>query len=431
MGVLAYRADLPAYALELDPAFIASGHDLSPLNLPLESFGGGPRIFRPGDSPFPGGLPGLIADSLPDAWGERMLRQEVPGLQTVLGKLAAIGQRGPGAITFEPVLGPGADRTTTSANLNTLARDADTLRSSPTPLTHDKVNAALIRGGSTLGGAFPKVSAHLPLVDGVIAAKKILVGGSTPPGHTACVLKFARSTDEAEGAVEFAFWLMAKKAGIRLPHACLVDDGERLHFACERFDRYRQADGSMGRRHVHSLSGILHRRASDGAIDYEDFLRLSRRLGGANEAKECFRRAVFNLLAVNRDDHGRNHAFLYQESTQSWTLAPAYDLNPNVANVLIALSWLQSTQIPQQFSALTRLATVGGISAKVAREIFEEVESATLGGWTKSARQAHVPTAMIRYWEKEMLQQTRSLREDFRTTSPKRAKIVATKRAQS
>lgn len=77
LGVLAYRSDEPAFALELDRDFLAAGHDLSPLNLPVESFATGLRLFRPGDTPFDGGLPGLIADSLPDAWGARMLQNEI------------------------------------------------------------------------------------------------------------------------------------------------------------------------------------------------------------------------------------------------------------------------------------------------------------------------------------------------------------------
>src|SRR5205085_396155 len=112
-----------------------------------------------------------------------------------------------------------------------------------------------------------------------IERHEILVGGAPPAGYSPCILKFARSSDEADGAVEFAFWLMARSAGIRLPRACLVYDGERRHFAVERFDRYRRADETIGRRHVHSLSGMMHRKAADGAIDYEDFMRLSRRLG--------------------------------------------------------------------------------------------------------------------------------------------------------
>jgi serine/threonine-protein kinase HipA len=404
------------YAIELDRAFLASGHDLSPLNLPLDSFAMGPRLFQPGDTPFAGGLPGLIADSLPDAWGERMLRHEMPEVQTLLGKLAAIGRRGPGAITFEPVLGAGGEHNPTAIDLAALARDADRLRGTPVPLTREHVNAALAKGGSTLGGAYPKASVHLRLDGDSIERHEILVGGDPPVGFSPCILKFARSSDEAEGAVEFAFWLMAKNAGIRLPRACLVYDGERRHFAVERFDRYRRTDDSLGRRHVHSLSGMMHRKAADGAIDYEDFMRLSRRLGGAQEALECFRRAVFNLLATNRDDHGRNHMFLYEENARTWTLAPAFDLNPSIYNVLIALHWLGSPEIPTQFSSLLRLAEIGGISAKTARTIYDQVETATLGGWRSAATRANVPEPMIGYWEKEMIRQTQPLRDSARST---------------
>jgi serine/threonine-protein kinase HipA len=145
-------------------------------------------------------------------------------------------------------------------------------------------------------------------------------------------------------------------------------------------------------------------------------MRLSRRPGGAQEAVECFRRAVFNLLATNRDDHGRNHIFRYDENARTWTLAPAFDLNPSIYNVLIALHWPGSAQIPTQFASLLRLAEIGGISARKAPEIYGQAEAATLGGWPAAATQAGVPAAMIAYWEKEMIRQTQSLRE-----SPKAA----------
>ena len=412
LGVLAYRPDGPIHALEIDRSFLESGHDLSPLSLPLASFATGLRIFKPGDTPFASGLPGLIADSLPDAWGERMLRHEMPEVQTPLGKLAAIGQRGPGAITFEPVLGAGAEQNPSAVDLATLARDADRLRATPAPLSAEQINAALAKGGSTLGGAYPKTSVHLRLEGEFIERHEILVGGNPPAGYSPCILKFARSSDEAEGAVEFAFWLMAKNAGIRVPRGCLVFDGQRRHFAVERFDRYLRNDGPVGRRHVHTLSGMMHRKAADGAIDYEDFMRLSRRLAGAHEAAECFRRAVFNLLATNRDDHGRNHSFLYDENTMTWSLAPAYDLNPSVFTTLIALHWLGSAQVPIRFTSLLRLAEIGGISAKAAREIYGQVEAATLGGWRTAATKAEVPPAMIEYWQKEMTRQTQPLRDD-------------------
>ena len=170
---------------------------------------------------------------------------------------------------------------------------------------------------------------------------------------------------------------------------------------------------------MHTLAGLLHRRASDGAIDYEDFIRLARTLCGAAEVPECFRRAVFNLLSTNRDDHGRNHAFVYDRQNRSWTLSPAYDLNPNIANVLVRLSWLGSPRIPAQFDEFLRLAEIGGLARRQARAIYEEVESTVLVDWSGFARQAGVPETMITYWAREMAAQTAPLRASAHAT-PKR-----------
>lgn len=412
MGRLTHREDDGAHLLEFDASFLRLGHDLSPVSFPLEQMAQ-PRVLRLGDSPFPGGLPGLIADSLPDAWGERVMRAELPEITTILGKLAAIGRRGPGAITFEPALGPGRDSDASSVELASLAEHAAALAgSTSTPLTTDDVNAALVKGGSSLGGAFPKTTAHLPLTTDVLDKREILIGGPTPAGHVPCILKFSPADSDGGGAVEFAFMKMAKAAGIRVPRTCLVNDGQRRHFAAERFDRTVTSDGTVAKRHVHTLSGLLHRRASDGQLDYSDFMRLSRRLCGHTEAVECLRRAIFNLLAVNRDDHGRNHAFLYDETARGWTLAPAYDLNPNVANVLIGLSWFGSAAIPQKLEELNRLAELAGIRPSMVRMIFGEVENAVMTGWRPIATEYGVPAGIVSAWEKEMLVQTRALRAD-------------------
>lgn len=419
MAVLTYRED-GAHLLEFDAAFQATGHDLSPVNLPVEQQRAA-RVFRAGDSSFVGGLPGLIADSLPDAWGDRVLRAEMPSLQTPVGKLAAIGRRGPGAITFEPAIGSGRDDTTESVNLAKLAAAAADLVATSS-LTTAHVDAALAKGGSSLGGAYPKTSAHLPLAGELLERREILIGGATPPGHVPCILKFSRAGPEGDGAMEFAYWKMAKAAGIRVPRACLVFDGERRHFAVERFDRYIKADGTTGRKHVHTLSGLLHQRASDGQLDYTDFMRLSRRLCGQAEARECFRRAVFNLMALNRDDHGRNHAYLYHELTRTWMLAPAYDLNPSVANVLVGLSWFGSAALPKTLTELMRFAELGGMRRSDVLKIFGEVEEAVLGGWNHLAAECRIPKDIAAEWGSEMKKQTKELRSSVAHARPTRRK---------
>ena len=408
MATLAQAGDPPEYALAFEPAFLETGHDLSPLRLPRESLSDRPTIYRERLSPFPGGLPGLIADSLPDTWGRRMQDLAHPGLTTVLGRLAAVGIRGPGALTFEPALDQAEPAI--QANLAHLAEEAARLLHPSTQLTPDRVDRILAHGGSSLGGAQPKITAYLPEGD-QLDLREILIGGEPPPGFHPHILKFSPLDDEGGGSVEFAFAQMARHAGIRVAPSCLVHDGRRRHFATSRFDRIRKADGTLARRHVHSLSGMLHQEPSQGGIDYDDFIRLARRLTGATGAEECFRRAVFNLLATNRDDHGRNHAFIYHEATREWALSPAYDLNPNVSTVLIGLAWMKSMAIPSSFSQLTRLAESGGITRARATTIFEQVQAA-VGEWPRIAAETGVPPAIAQSWHQDMLAQTSRLRAD-------------------
>lgn len=403
------------FALNFERSFVLKGHDLSPLKLPLSEFGTKSSLWRAGDTPFAGGLPGLIADSLPDAWGARMLAKEVPGVTTILGKLAAIGPRGAGALTFEPIIGTAAFDAPTTASLSSLAKEAAELMKQPAVLDQGQITEALAKGGSTLGGAYPKISTHLPLTGDRLKLNEVLVGGPTPTGYAPSIVKLTRTPDEAEGAVEYAFWRMAKEAGLRLPRACLVDDGQRLHFGVQRFDRYPAGDGTWGRHHVHSLAGLLHKQPADNAIDYQEFMRLGRNLGGVDEAAECFRRVAFNLLATVRDDHGRNHAFLYRHETRTWALTPAFDLNPAVYNRFIALSFFGSAELPTQYKQLEQMAVVGGVEPRRARDLYQKIEAA-VGNWPSHARKAEVPKSIAAVWGREIDQQLKALRATARTT---------------
>jgi serine/threonine-protein kinase HipA len=417
MAELAQAGNPPEYALAFTPEFLKTGHDLSPLNLPSQSLGAEALIYREGTTPFPGGLPGLLADSLPDSWGAKLRRIAHPGLTTLLGKFAAVGSRGPGALTFEPVLE--SEETTERVRLATLAEEANRIFKIPEILTAQEVDRQLAKAGSSLGGAHPKTTAYLPEKAGIIALSDILLGGTPPAGAWPCILKFSPEDDEGGGAVEYAFALMAQRAGVEMAPCYLVHDGQRRHFATARFDRLRGGDGMFARRHVHTLSGMLHKRASDGQIDYEEFMRLSRTLAGAPAAEECLRRGVFNLLATNRDDHGRNHAFLYDEASRRWALSPAYDLNPSVFTVPAGLAWLGRLEIPTRFETIERLAEIGGVSQGRTREVFDEVEAA-VGEWPAIAKQVEVPKAIVETWHKEMNVQTRQLRSDRRQNGTKR-----------
>ncbi len=145
-GKRAHNARVQSYALQFTDESLKTGHDLSPVHLPVGRVGRGQQIFRQGSTPLYAGLPGLIADALPDAWGERMLKHELPELRTTLGRLAALGQRASGAITIEPAIGQGGETSVGRFSLAAIAREADAFPAKPVSLDRDAVNLALAHG---------------------------------------------------------------------------------------------------------------------------------------------------------------------------------------------------------------------------------------------------------------------------------------------
>jgi serine/threonine-protein kinase HipA len=423
MGRLYYRAADRTYAIELLPEFLASGHDIAPIVYPrLDRFRSGLVLFHgkpAATTPFPGGLPGFIVDSLPDKWGQLLLSSENPARdRSIMGSLVSVGAGGPGAITYclpgqaVPVLGEPK-----MEDLAEMAQLAERIaKEQPVP-PH---RTGTFGTGGTLGGAYPKVGAQVPDAirkGGVISLPRIGIGGNPARGFLPGIVKFSPvNDDESKGRVEYAFHLMAQAAGLRLPSACLLEDGAGgLHFAVERFDRVLASDGSLVRLHVQSLSAMLHENAV-GAIRYEDLVTAADRIGGPEEALEAFRRVVFNLLATNRDDHGRNHAFLYDWRHRLWSLAPAYDLNPSLGESLNAIRWGDGSEIPQRFAELLELATLGGIAQNVALNIFRQIDQAVTR-WPEFALIARVDPDTAAEWGAGMNSETKQagpLRADAR-----------------
>jgi len=423
MGRLFYRAADRTYAIELSPEFLASGHDIAPIVYPrLDKFRSGLVLFHgkpEATTSFPGGLPGFIVDSLPDKWGQLLLSSENPARdQSIMGILASVGGGGPGAIAYRlpgqaaPV--PGEPKTEDLAEMAQLAEKI--AKEQPVP----RRQLGTFGTGGTLGGVYPKVGAQVPdgiRAGGVISLPRILIGGNPVRGFLPGIVKFSPTNDdESKGRVEYAFHLMALAAGLRLPSACLLEDGAGgLHFAVERFDRVLETDGSLVRLHVQSLSALLHENAV-GAIRYEELVAAADRMGGPEEALEAFRRTVFNLLATNRDDHGRNHAFIYDWRNRTWSLAPAYDLNPSLGESLTAIRWGDGPEIPQRFAELLALAAIGGIAGNVAIDAFRRVDLAVTR-WPEFAHMAGVDIGTAREWGAGMSSATKQagpLRADAR-----------------
>ncbi|MDI1320469.1 MAG: type II toxin-antitoxin system HipA family toxin [bacterium] len=362
---------------EYDPQFIASGHELSPLNLPL-----GPGLRSRGPVPS-AQLPGLFDDSLPDNWGRRVMlewfrRQEVAAhAVTPLAMLAYVGARGMGALTYEPA----RDLEDDPAGPVSLARlHAAAVQAEAGTIDLD----ALAAVGSSAGGARPKALIALP-GDG---AGAILAGaGPVPATHEAWMVKFDLSRDATAGPMEEAFARMARAAGIAVPATRLLEtkhpDGLRRHFAVKRFDR-----AGAERIHHHTLAALCQ--VGGGDLDYETLLRVTRRLTrDETEVWHAYRRAVFNVLASNRDDHGKNHGFLYHH--REWKLGPAYDLTftSPAQQPERGLALLGVRRAPDA-SHLLKLAEAEALDRRQAASVIEEVRVA-VGRWREFAAEARVP----------------------------------------
>ncbi len=265
------------------------------------------------------GLHGFLADSLPEGWGYLLMRKRLARLGvdiatlSPLDRLALVGRQGRGALVFEPATTPTDDVRT--LDLDALAAEAAALLAGEEGRLADTL--AGLAGGS--GGARPKV--HV----GFDADGRISVGeGELPAGFTPWLVKFRAPNDPLDiGPIEEAYAQMAEAAGLAMsPHRLIPARTGPGYFATRRFDR--PDDG--GRLHTVSLAGAIEASPYMPSASYDLFLRatlaITRR---AADVRAAFQRMVFNVLASNRDDHTRQHAYL-MDATGDWRLAPAFDL---------------------------------------------------------------------------------------------------------
>ena len=336
IGAVSWDDDRGFAHFEYDPAFIPGGRLIAPLTMPLAS-----EIYS-----FPAlsrrtfhGLPGLLADSLPDRFGNALIdawlvrRGRDPGDFNAVERLCYIGARGMGALEFVPATGP---RDTTAsvdvAALVELAAEILTRRAavggSLAPARREQALQDILRVGTSAGGARAKaVIAWNPVTDEVRSGQ-IKAGD----GFSHWLLKFdgvaGNKDKELEdprgyGLIEYAYHTMARTAGIQMTECRILRENGRQHFMTRRFDRT-----DTGRKiHMQSLGALAHYDFNQaGAYSYEQALRVIDRLGlGKDAAEEQFRRMAFNIVARNQDDHVKNTAFLMDRSGR-WWLSPAFDV---------------------------------------------------------------------------------------------------------
>ena len=332
VGAVAWDEQRNVASFEYTPAFLREGLELSPLVLPR----------RPGIFSFPAlnrdtfrGLPGLLADSLPDRFGNALIDLWLARHGRALNdfspveRLCYIGSRGMGALEFKPALvrGSGSSEPIEIAELTDIAQRVLDQRQSLLANLGDreKAIATIIRIGTSAGGARPKaLIAWNPDTHDVRTGQV-----APPPGFQPWILKFDGVRDsllgesEGYGRIELAYHRMAVASGIEMTECRLYEEGERAHFMTRRFDR----DPDNRKIHMHSLCGLAHYDFNAaGAYGYEQAFSVIQQLRlGYPALAELFRRMVFNIVARNQDDHTRNIAFLMDEDGQ-WRLAPAFDV---------------------------------------------------------------------------------------------------------
>jgi len=302
---------------EYDRDFPRATHDISPFRLQEPA---GSTVIEAPREPFDG-LHGVFDDSLPDGWGRLLMDRKLmeigihPREISNLDRLAWIGNRGMGALRYRPEHRSLVDEEDLPIDLDHLAATSRRVLAGSAPVVIDE----LLRVGGSPGGARPKA-----LIGRENDGDRLIHGmDDLPQGFSHWLVKFRSRDDSVDaGAVEYAYALMAAEAGVEVPETALFSSSEGPgHFAIRRFDR--QDDRRI---HMHTLAGLLNASQRWPTLTYEDFLKAAMALTrDQRQVNQAFARMVFNVLAWNRDDHTKNHAFLMLEDGK-WVLSPAYDL---------------------------------------------------------------------------------------------------------
>lgn len=357
---------------EYDQTFIQSGLEISPYKLSLQH---GLKTFP--HQPFEG-LPGVFNDSLPDGWGrlliDRYLRSKgiLPEQFSPLDRLAFVGKTGPGALVYEPEYD----------NLNNLQHPIhlDTIYQQTQEILSGEANhmlKELIQLNGSSAGARPKAFIGLNKTKTQITAYKHHLSND----FEHWLVKFPNNLDGSDaGSIEYVYALMAKQAGLNMMPIHLFNASNCSgYFATQRFDRVNNT-----RKHAHTASGLLNADFRVPSIDYQDLLALTSALTrDVREVKQMYRLAVFNVLAHNRDDHGKNFAFL-MDYTGEWKLSPAYDLTFSSGPGGQQSTMVLGEGLNPTISHLIKLGTDAGISRSTVNEIIEQTQYA-LNQWENLA----------------------------------------------
>jgi len=403
VGAVAWDAENKFATFEYDPDFLKLGLDVAPLRMPIEAARSGSATFSfrtlPKDTYY--GLPGMLADALPDRFGSDLINRWLaaqgrsPESFNPVERLCYTGKRAMGALEFEPVLHQALEKSVPVeiAELVKLVQKAvDDRANLKVALSDDPTEALLniLRVGTSAGGNRPKAIIAWDESTDEIRSGQV----EAPPGFGYWVLKFDGVKDRSLGdpagfgRIEYAYYLMAKDAGINMNESRLLEEEGRAHFMTRRFDRNSQG----GKLHSQTLCAIAHFDFnSAGAYSYEQAFQVNRELRlPYQDMEQFFRRMIFNVIARNQDDHTKNISYL-MDKKGIWRLSPAYDIiyayNPDGR-------WTHNHQMTingkrTDFSGEDLIHVGKEMGIRNERLIIEEIVDA-VSGWQKYSNEAGV-----------------------------------------
>jgi serine/threonine-protein kinase HipA len=398
VGALALDPKLEYYAFEYAPSWRKLGIELAPLHLPLSDSRQTFLFPNLPDATFHR-LPAMLADALPDAFGNALINawmaehgttiDEV----TTLDRLAYMGKRGMGALEFKPSRGSHRE-SVEPLEMQSLVEEARKAVEGDLSLDAQAKTALanIIRVGTSAGGARAKaVVAWNPKTNQIRSGQFAMA-----PGFEPWLLKFDGVGKDLElgtggdyGRTEFAYYKMAMQAGITMSVSRLLEENDRAHFMTRRFDRDVIA-GMTLKHHTQTLCAMAH-------LDYKQrgthaysqlFMTVSELKLGDDALRQAFLRMAFNVMARNYDDHTKNFSFL-RKREEGWELAPAYDVT-HAHNPRGEWTYQHLMSVNRKFDSITRadlIAEAERFSVPRAEELVVDVRSA-LDNWTEHAKSA-------------------------------------------
>ncbi|MBR4438398.1 MAG: type II toxin-antitoxin system HipA family toxin [Bacteroidales bacterium] len=409
--------DESGYAyFQFDNNFRRLGLDVSPLMMPLSRTLGVMSFPANARTKCFSGLPGLIADSLPDKFGSQLITEwfaqqgKTEEMITPLDRLCYVGKRAMGALEFVPAKDVEGVNESTKIYIRELMAISDAIfkeRSKFQELIRQKDKSILdiLKVGTSAGGAKPKAIIAYNEETGEVRSGQV----PAPDGFSYWLLKFdggiysehQEITDNPHGIgnIEYAYYKMATSCGIIMSESKLLAEGEYHHFMTRRFDRTPTGE----KIHMQTAAGIAHL-DRDVRHSYEELFGVLRRMGlNYKDFEQLYRRMVFNVMARNHDDHTKNFSFL-MDKRGHWSFAPAYDLcySYNPVGRWTNRHQLSINSKTDDFTRKDLLAVAQNIGIRDANHIVEEICS-SVASWPKIAKECGVKTNHIKAIGKTLL----------------------------